>query len=94
MNTLKLEKVEDILTLQDYTVNVSIPRKEVVIFLYYNQKGFFNKKKNIHNCYEINVDEVKSLYTKSLDRWYKNREYLNEITFTSSDIGRICLGIK
>lgn len=83
MNTLKLDRVEDILTLPTETECVSVSHKAVLYFLYSNNAALHSKVTN------INVNEIRKKYINMLNMVYNKKESEQDIVFNYDEIQRI-----
>ena len=86
MATIKLDRMEDILTIPADTESVTIDEQEVLYFLYKQNSG-----KNYIPTPDINISEVRDQYITRLKGIYNKREPLSDtfLTFKTEDIIKI-----
>lgn len=83
MNALKLDRVEDILTLPTETKCVSVSHKAVLYFLYSNNAAMHKKDTS------ININEVRKKYINMLNTAYNKKVSEQDIVFNYDDLQRI-----
>lgn len=84
MCVLKLDKMEDILSVPKETKVVEIGTQEVLSFLYRN-----NHKKGDVNS-ELDIEKIRRRYIKNLQKLYNSLEYEQKnIKFDISDIRKV-----
>lgn len=83
MNALKLNRMEDILTLPRETECVSVSHKAVLYFLYTNNAAVHNQNTG------ININEVRKKYINMLSSMYDKKESEQDIVFSYDDLQKI-----
>lgn len=81
MKVVKIENVEEILKVGSCVGKIEISADEVMRYIYVN--------KNRRNS-QINIDELRNVYVKSVKKSYAKKKYEDNIFFNSEDIKKIC----
>ena len=81
MKLVKVNAVEDIITVRTQTDRVEISSEIVIRYIYLN-KNKENRK--------INIDELRNVYVKSAKKSYAQKRYMDDITLSSGDIKKVC----
>ena len=83
MKVVKVNNVEDILSLGDDVGKIEIAADAVIRYIYFHK----DSKES-----QINIDELRNVYAKSVKKSYARKRYMDDIMMNSGDIRKVCYG--
>ena len=82
MERIIIQNVEEILTIPKSVKTVEISQHDVIRYIYINRTNSDSS---------INIQELRNVYGKSINKSYKEKKYLENLVLNEKDIKSLCI---
>lgn len=81
----KINNIEDLITIrinENDKIKFEVEPDTIIRYIYFNKHS---------SNLKINIDELRKVYAKSVNRLYEKKQYTGNIIINQNDIKKICL---